>query len=128
MDFTKQNASILRDEIVEALKIVGAKHDVAFSLGTIRGSASSIRVTLECASTNGVQDGEDPVMKNAFMKNCFMFNLNKEDFGKEFVMEGKKCKIVGLKPKSRKYPVIVKCSDGKMYKFSAQDVKYKISK
>ena len=38
------------------------------------------------------------------------------DLGQEFQRSGKTFTIVGLKPRSKKYPILAKCSDGKTYK------------
>lgn len=42
------------------------------------------------------------------------------ELGDEFKYDGKTYTIVGLKPRSKRYPILAKCSDGKTYKLTVE--------
>lgn len=59
----------------------------------------------------------------AFKREAQFYGLKAEDLGKSFVSRGEKFTICGLKPRSRKYPILAKNSRNKTYKFNAGDVR-----
>jgi hypothetical protein len=58
-----------------------------------------------------------------FQKYAARFGLAATDLGREFRRNGTFFRIVGMKPKSHKYPVLaMNVSTGKTFKFAAEDV------
>jgi hypothetical protein len=58
----------------------------------------------------------------SFKTNAKLFGFEPDDLGKEFSFQGQSYTICGLKPKSRKYPVIAQSAGGKNYKFACRSV------
>jgi hypothetical protein len=54
-----------------------------------------------------------------------MYGLTKEDYNKEFILNGKAYRVTGIKPNSRKTPILAtRVSDNVVYKVSAEYVKF----
>ena len=103
----------MRLEIDAALAKVAAKHGITLEIGNISFSADSFRTTLSAKSS------ADPLenAKSDFIKSAYSVGLLKDAFGKTFDVRGDTFKIIGVKPRSHKYPVIGKdMSNGKEYK------------
>jgi hypothetical protein len=112
----------IRKDIQDALDKVGEKFGLAFSVGTISYTNDSIGARIEGALTS--TPGE-PKMAVDFRKNCWKHGLKESDLGRVFSNHKlERFKIVGLKPRNRKYPIIAeKVSNGRTYKFSPMSVK-----
>ena len=120
MSLTKAGMKIIRKDIEDALSVVSKKHELSFRLNGIRFTDSSFKVGLEAVkSSNG-----ESVLSVTFKEKCYKYGLLPEHLGRVFLSGDTRYKIVGLKPRNRKYPVIAeRCRDGKSYKFSALNVK-----
>lgn len=58
-----------------------------------------------------------------FQDRAILYGLKKEDLGRTFEKRGKQFKIVGLRPRNHKYPIICEATKtGKKYKFPAETV------
>jgi hypothetical protein len=65
----------------------------------------------------------------AFNKNCYFYDLKKEDLHKVVTIRGEELEIVGLRPRARKMPVILKRkSDGKEYVFTISSVLFALGR
>jgi len=96
------------------------EHDVKVIVGTGSFGSSSLTVKLELAELS--ESGEAlSRMANEFKSLAVSYGLRPDDLGKEFIKNGNKYKIVGLKPRSHKYPVLAECN-GKQFKFTAATV------
>lgn len=125
--FDSQNLRMLRTEIESALSDVLGKHGIKPTLGTIRFSSLSCKVSLEMKLA-GTENAEDGGLGNAADKAEFelyatRFGLKPEDFGKKFVSRGYLYTITGIKPSRPKFPVSAVRSDGKGFKFPAGNVR-----
>jgi hypothetical protein len=72
-----------------------------------------------------VLDGDGKAIteeSESFRSNAKLLGLEPDDLGKEFTFRGQLYTICGLKPKSRKYPVIARSDNGKDYKFGSRTV------
>lgn len=64
-----------------------------------------------------------------FQRYALMFGLQADDLGREFEAQGESFRITGLKPKSRKYPVLGEnVRTGKTFKFPVAAVKFGLKK
>jgi hypothetical protein len=109
--FERRHVTMIREEIDAALADLSEQHGISINAGNATYSDNTITFKLELQI-----EGFDP-LKDAFEKSSEWFGLKPEDYGREFVKGVRLYKIVGLKPRNRKYPII--CQDmktGKHYK------------
>ena len=120
MSLTRDDIKVIRKDIEDALVSVSKKHDISFRLNGIRFTDNSFKVGIEAVkSTTG-----ESVLAVTFKEKCYKYGLKPEHLGRVFISGDNSFKIVGLKPRNRKYPVIAeKLSNGKSFKFSAFLVK-----
>lgn len=120
MDITKTKAIFA--ELAEAVKEIEKKHGVSFSRGNGKYSDTDcyMKVTFTDNDING--DVKTPEA-TAFENYADHYGLQKSDLNKTFTQRGETFKIVGLKTRSHKYPILCKkVSNGKGYKFPSEDV------
>ena len=116
-EFNRPNIKTLREEIDNALKSIAEKHGISLMLGNVRFSDRSFTGKLEARITD--THGE-PTMAVDFRTLADTYGLKPENLYRMVTIQGKTYKIVGLKPRNRKYPIIVEeITNGKRYKFSA---------
>jgi len=66
---------------------------------------------------------------NSFITYCSLFGLEQKHYNIEIELEdGTYCKIVGITPKSHKYPIVVQANDGIKYKITEFDVQKYLKK
>ena len=112
--FTHSNLPNLRSELDAAINTVLAKHGLSANFGrfSFDDSTFTTKLTVNCGSN-------DDAALREFKKYAFRFDLTGDEFGKSFTHSQDTYTIVGLKPKSRKYPILAKNKAGKTYKFPA---------
>ena len=118
--FNKQNLDLLRNEINNALKIIGDKYNMTLKINNITygNTHFSSKIRAVIGTTPEIID------KTEWNNNCIYFGFEKDDFGRRFTAGGCAYTICGIKPKSKRYPIIGKSIiTGKRYKFSAANVK-----
>jgi hypothetical protein len=118
MGITKESLRGLVVDIEAALKCVGEKHNLSIVSGGCSYSSNEATVKLNVVTNKA--NGETTTKEELdFMNHCHKFNLSKDDFGTEFFANGGAYTVIGLKPRSSKYPLIGKCSrTGNSYLFS----------
>lgn len=112
--FNRQNIRQINAEMEAALKAIANKYGVEVNLGSIRFTGANFTTKIQVAT---VAEGGITMSKEAtdFNRYKTILGINME-LGNEFERNGNTYTIVGLKPRSKKYPVLAKCSDGKTYK------------
>lgn len=125
IDHTKLKA--IRADLDTALLALAKKHGVMFSVGTIKFDATSARATLSMVemsqpTTAGSADTPAPspsaqtFAEESWKKLAASFNLRPEWLGQEFLMNGSKFVVVGLKPEKHKNIVLIRrVSTGKQF-------------
>ena len=114
----RNNAKDISAEVMKALGKLEKKLGVSFSRGN--GKFDDNMFSMKITATANASDGSSQSKEEVdFVSSAFRFGLKKEDLGKTFTANGMSFKICGLKPKSRKYPVLAKNMMGKVYKFAA---------
>jgi hypothetical protein len=131
------NRLTLRSFVVEAeilLAEIGERYGVSVCVknGSFQpdGSAASLRLELvtklseEQKEAKGLTDVPDKFRKEAsdFTARAFLYGLKPEYLGQTFCSRGKTYRVIGLKPNSPKYPVLVQ-QGGQVYKLSDREVK-----
>lgn len=121
MDRTTVNQ--IQKEMLEAAQAVAAKHGVEVS--RIRGTfdSTSLRSTIAFAAVsvdeNGINTSSPEAVDYERYAHSFPFNIRAEvGIGHEIEMGRGKARIVGLKPRATKMPLLVQTEDGKKYKMA----------
>jgi len=116
--FDRQNIRQINSEIESAIKSIAEKYGLEVKLGSTRFTNSNFTTKLQVAT---VGEGGITMSKEATDFNRYKSYLGiKMDLGQEFVRNGNTYTIIGLKPRSTKYPVLAKCTDGKTYKLPVE--------
>lgn len=120
---TREKIRDMRKDIDAALKEVAEKHCVTIEAGNASYSSKSFSLKLNI--TENASDGSTVSQGELdWEKSHWKFGLDKDLFGKTFKTNKGEYEIVGLKPRSYKYPVLGKSlKDGKTYKFPEATVK-----
>jgi hypothetical protein len=121
----RTNLDILRKDIRDALAPVLERHGIALEASipcTYQENGDSAKYTIRfCAIRNG-----EVIEKIAtdFRAMALLYGLQPDDLGKVFkTWDGAQYKITGLKPSSRKYPILAqKVGTNKTYKFNATQI------
>jgi hypothetical protein len=120
----KEKVKQFRNEINNVLEKYGEEKGIQIHLGSIRFDDNSFTGKLKVVLAENKTKAE----QMEWNKNCDLFNLKKEDYGKIISLRGNKYKIIGLKPKSRKYPLLVeRINNSRKYGFQLnEEVRTKI--
>ena len=106
--------------IAEAIKPLEEQFGISFGAPSARYGENNMTVKIDVAT---VADDGSVLTKEAedFKRCASMFGLKPEMLGRTFKRgELDEYEVTGLKPRSRKYPVLAKnLSNGKTYKFAA---------
>lgn len=117
----RPKCQLIRDVLNEQLSTVADGLGVSFEIGNARYDDS--QVTFKLTALDRAADGT--VVSQAekdWNDYAVMYGFEVEDFGRAFESNRTEYKICGIKPKSRKYPILGKRWDGKQFKFRAEDV------
>ncbi|MHA1961830.1 MAG: hypothetical protein ACW99U_16600 [Candidatus Thorarchaeota archaeon] len=120
MALTNSEVRKIRDTLQEKLSGVGKEMGMDLRVGNARYDDNS--VTFQLVASVVTADGEvlTPEVE-AFRRNARAFGFQPDDLYAEVHTSRGLGKIVGLKPRNRKYPVIVE-RNGKRFKMSTGQV------
>jgi hypothetical protein len=124
-EFDNSNVDTVRTAIDAAIQTVAQEYGLQLKAGNLTYSPTNCTVKIEC-STKGEGGEVNTREAEDFKRYCSRYELQEEDLNKVFVdtVNGLRYKIVGCKPRSTKYPIIVRTMDtGARYKFPATRVK-----
>jgi len=115
-NLNKPTVKYIRERLRTAVKPLAEEFGVTIDLGSCTFSTSNCRFQLKLAllDSKGKPITEEV---DSFRNNAKLFGFDPDDLGKKFTLQGQSYTICGLKPKSRKYPVIARSDNGKNYKF-----------
>ncbi len=83
------------------------------------GSLITCKLSMSLINSDGVAQTAE---RTDFTQQATLYGLKPSDLDRAFDdYDGTKCVIVGLKPRSRKYPILIK-KNGKTFKYPAQRV------
>jgi len=118
--FTRPLVKDLREAIITVLNTVESQYGITFTFNNIRFSDNSFSTKLEArVGTNSNEHA-----KAEWKQNSWAFGLSEHDFGKTFIHNDAGYTIVGIKPRSPKFPVIaMNHMDGKKYKMPVDLIK-----
>ncbi len=120
-NISKPLLSDLKQEIELALIPIGKKHGVSFQFkgGSFSPTVATLKLEVGAIGNDGSASTKE---SEAFKFNARFFGLAPENLGAKVVLNHEQFEIIGLLPKSRKFPILCKRSDGKQFKFSASHV------
>jgi len=114
--FDRPSCKLVRSEVDAALKVIAEKFGLTYRGGA--GSFAPDHFSLK-SEFHVVGDCESLAEKE-WNQNCVWYDLKPEHFGTTVTVYGDTIKLVGIKPKAKKYPIIgQKISSGKRYKYPA---------
>jgi len=124
--FDRQNLKDVRRKLDEALAVLTKETGVRFSVGNIRFTENTFRTRLE-ANVGGSSEAKEDKRYDTGLS---MFGISRglrgvltdADIGATFKFGGKAYKIVGVKPRSHKFPILGQDARGKTYKFPLEQV------
>ncbi len=116
--FDKSNLKVVRGLINAVLTDALAEHGLSVNIGNISYSDNDFhcKLNVSCGSN-------EDAAKREFEKNAFSVGLKPDDYGRDFSFNGKMFKLIGIKPRSTKYPLVGIDGAGKRYKFPEHAVK-----
>ena len=117
----KPTVKYIRKRLQATLMPLAKELGVVIDFGSCTFQTSNCRIQLKVAVLD--PDGE-PVTEeaDAFRRSAKLFGFEPADLGAEFIVQGQTYTISGLRPKSRKYPVIARAGNSKDYKYACRTV------
>jgi len=120
--FDRQSCRHLSDDITAAIQSVAKKYGVSLQYGggTYNEATATLKISAVVANSNGkIQTKGEADWKRYHN----MFGLKANILGTKINYAGEQYKIVGLSPRSRRFPVLVeRVSNGKRYKLPTSAV------
>ena len=118
----RQTCRILANEIENELQVIAEKYGVSIKRGNASFNSNDMTIKIEIATiSNGVINSREAEDFKLYGK---AFGLKEEWLNKTFkTYSGETIEIIGLKPRSRQYPVLGKKSNGRVFKYNANEVK-----
>ncbi len=99
-EITRASCKVIRNKLNAELVKVGEKLGLVISAGNASYTDTSVTFKVEC-----VIEGVDKAKEN-FERECFLFNLPADAYNKTFHFNRQDWKLVGLKTRSPKFPII----------------------
>lgn len=120
--FDKPTCRIVAEAMEKALKSVADEYGLAITVQGGKYDGMSYTAKVVCATLDDSGDAQGPEVA-AFKQSARYYGLAEDDLGREFTtFRGDTYTICGLAPKSRKYPILGRRSDGKVFKFTPDTV------
>lgn len=116
----RQDLRTLRSDLQAALSDLETKHGITFNVGRMTYEADGSMAKIKLSAVSGEAPGNvgDLGTPEAveYATRAPEFGLEKAWLGREFNCVHGTFKLVGLKPRARKYPVVAQAENGKRYK------------
>ena len=113
--FSKAAADLLHASLTDALKAVEAKHGLAITIGSMKYSTENCVAEIECATRR--DDGEILTREAiAYRAMAASHGFDPKFLFQSFTApDGKRFKLMGLNPKARANPFVIRADDGTIY-------------
>lgn len=120
MNFNKKSFELFREDVSKALQEVAKKHGVTIEPGKINYDEYSFDLNLKVTKSDSNVDGK----KMLFEQHCAIYGFEKDDYEREFLLNGRRFKLIGFSSKSPKNCCNIQCLENeKLYKCTAESVK-----
>jgi|ERR1035437_5621156 hypothetical protein len=115
MTITAQSITDIQTEINAAMNIIALKYNLKIGKNHISYTDSSFKLGMEFCDKGAVADGVDPILAKDMTRYGYKYGFSVKDIGTEFMSNGEKFKIEGMKG----YTFIIASAvvGGKMYRF-----------
>lgn len=117
-EFDRTSIRLMESAVSDALGNVGEAFGVEFKAG--RGQFSPTQFTFRLHVTIA---GAEPQEAQDFRQYADLYGLKPDDLGRTFLDRNRRFTIVGLLPRSQRYPVLAQNDRGTRYKFPVEAVK-----
>ena len=102
--FDKNNLSNVRAAIDAAMANVEKEFGITIQLGSIKYTAEAIKATLEAVIADPILEGVDP----KYVQEILKYRDTKDLYKQETTIDGVKCIIVGMKPRTTGRQTIIR--------------------
>ena len=121
--FDRQSLATVREDLIEMFKKYETTTGIKMSIGSISYDVdgSKFHTKLEAVLIDPKATPEENELK-LFMKDAWMFNLTEKDYGRTFIAQGEKYKLIAILPSRRKYPFVGINSQGKKILFPRSEI------
>jgi len=110
----------IRDDLEGWMETFGEELGIVVELGNARFTPESVTFKLKVRIAD--EDGLKSMSQLEFEAHAASFGFKAEDYERKFKSRGKLITIVGLKPRSYKYPILGRNAYGTVYKYAASTV------
>lgn len=121
MGFTPQDCDNLRADLNKVFEKYHQDTEIHLSIGNMTYSNTDITFKV---TAKRIAKGVDPELESlrlSLQKYGRSYGLSEKDFLRPLVTrDGEKMVLLGIKPRARKFPLIVKKANGKRYSYSAK--------
>lgn len=122
---TRDELKAFRIDFQDAVKELEKKYQVNLKLGAISYTANEFHGKVTATKTTPEAKQANAELERLQWKNLATFlGMKEDDYGKSFRDNGKVMTIIGINPKSRKYPILLKADNGKVYNGGVTWVKF----
>lgn len=123
--FTRTNVRDILEECRAALEPIAEKHGLVLDRKGRTYYADALPVMFQLLVKQTDENGRVLSAEGkAFLEQATLFGLKPEDLGRKFQDSGDEYEVCGLKPRSRKYPVLAtNTRSGKTFKFPVSVVR-----
>ena len=123
--FDRPTIRDLRDAVNKVLEPVAEEFGIGIKAGNASFTPTEVTLKLACGIKNADGVVETKERQDFRLKAAFL-GLSADDLDMEFDHHnGDRYKIVGMKPRSTKYPIICqRAKDGKQFKFPVNTIKF----
>ena len=125
MEINKKTLKQFRASFALAVRELEDEYKVSVKLGNISYGDISFTGKIEVIAGSNA----DEVLRNKFEDSLKTYgyrypDLKIEHFDQGIMYQGQRVKIVGIKPRSPKYPIVYQTKDGKKWKTSYEEIKH----
>lgn len=116
----------LRTYLNNTLKSTPNELGVLIECGNIRYSSDqcTVKLTVTVTGDKSAAQAKKDIAKTEFENNAIFFNADPKWFGKTFTSDAEEFKIVGLKVKARRYPILAESlRSHQVYKFPVSQIR-----
>lgn len=124
MEINKDTLKRFRHDFSHLAKVLEDEFGVTIKLGNISYDNTGFKTSMTVVNGEGV-DIQSMQLEKDFLNNCWKYGMIDTDLHRVFTYQGDEYQIVGMKPRSKKYPFVVKhLTSGKLSKFSKQIINF----
>jgi len=120
--FDKNKCSQLRQKMTAALKTVEADLGIQIKVGNMSFSGPNVNVKVEASEVSADGTVETPE-RTRFKEYCELYGFTIDQLDATFTDKGQTWKVVGIKSRAQKFPIVIESPDGRRMKAAVKYVK-----